>query len=209
MTPGIYKLFSDNQPLPKGTRIRTTTGGVHTGGTHELGDSLLGSANKCPNICSDYVPFWIIGWQGLFGDLFLPGESAPANDGEPDAASGVCAPSALAILKSESDAFYKCVAHVSSKLPPECAIRKLSGMPFLEAVKDYVFVAEARLRELEKDKARLDWIESQSDGSSCIARMSNTGRGFRLHNTGEDSSRMKLARRNFREAIDAAMKGQK
>jgi hypothetical protein len=59
-------------------------------------------------------------------------------------------------------------------------------------------------RELLKDKERLDWIESQSNGSSCVARMSNTGRGFRLHNTGKDSSDWHLARRNFREAIDVA-----
>ena len=29
MTKEIYKLFADNKPLPKGTRIKTTIGGAH------------------------------------------------------------------------------------------------------------------------------------------------------------------------------------
>ena len=41
MTSEIYKLFADNKPLPKGTRIATTQGGIPTGGTHELTDNQL------------------------------------------------------------------------------------------------------------------------------------------------------------------------
>ena len=72
MTKEIYNLFADNKPLPKGTRVKTTIGGIPTGGTHELSDAVLASANKCPNHMSDYVPFWILGWKDLHGDLLLP-----------------------------------------------------------------------------------------------------------------------------------------
>jgi len=74
MTQGIYNLLADNKKLPAGTRIQTTFGGVKTGGTHELSEMVLASANKCPNHMSDYVPFWILGWKDLHNDLFLPGE---------------------------------------------------------------------------------------------------------------------------------------
>ena len=68
----IYNLLADNKPLPKGTRIDTTIGGVHTGETHELPDFLLESANKVPNSMSDYVPFWITGWRDLHDSLHHP-----------------------------------------------------------------------------------------------------------------------------------------
>jgi hypothetical protein len=89
MTNEIYNLFADNKPLPKGTRIKTTIGGVPTGGTHELPDHVLESANKCPNHMSDYVPFWILGWRDLHDDLLLT-----PNDPKLSHADGRVAPQA-------------------------------------------------------------------------------------------------------------------
>jgi hypothetical protein len=80
MTAGIYRLFSDNKPLPTGTRIRTTHGGIHTSQTHELKPHQIESANRCPNHLSDYVPFWILGWKDLHNDLIAPDELHYAND---------------------------------------------------------------------------------------------------------------------------------
>lgn len=74
MTNEIYNLIADNKKLPKGTRIKTTCGGRHTGDTHELSEAVLDSANKVPNILSDYVPFWILGWKDLHDDLIVTGE---------------------------------------------------------------------------------------------------------------------------------------
>lgn len=71
MTAEICKLLSDNKKLPNGTRIKTTIGGVETGGTHELSADVLSSANRVPNHMSDYVPFWILGWRDLHDDLSL------------------------------------------------------------------------------------------------------------------------------------------
>lgn len=68
----VWELFADNKPLPKGTRIKTTNGGVYTGGTHELTDDQLAAANRLPNIFSGYVPFWILGWKDLHDDLIVP-----------------------------------------------------------------------------------------------------------------------------------------
>lgn len=65
----IYNLMADNKPLPKGTRIKSTMGGIETGKTHELSDSILASANRVPNLLSDYCPFWIVGWKDLHNDL--------------------------------------------------------------------------------------------------------------------------------------------
>lgn len=65
----IYNLLADNKPLPKGTRIKTTQGGIHTGGDHELSDDLLKSANRMVN---GYVPFWILSWRDLHDDLIIP-----------------------------------------------------------------------------------------------------------------------------------------
>lgn len=72
MTKEIYNLFADNKPLPKGTRIKTTNRGIETGGTHELSEDQLKSANRCPNHMSDYVPFWILGWKDLHDSLLAP-----------------------------------------------------------------------------------------------------------------------------------------
>lgn len=72
MTNEIYNLLADNKKLPKGTRIKTSIGGIKTGGTHELSDSLLESANRLPNHLSDHVPFWILGWRDLHDDLLIP-----------------------------------------------------------------------------------------------------------------------------------------
>jgi hypothetical protein len=68
----VWELYADNKKLPKGTRIKTTSGGAHTGGTHELTDDQLASANRLPNLFSEYVPFWILGWKDLHDDLVLP-----------------------------------------------------------------------------------------------------------------------------------------
>ncbi len=67
----IYNLIADNKPLPKGTRIRSTEGGVYTGETHELSQHVLESANRVPNTLSNYVPFWILGWRDLHNDLSI------------------------------------------------------------------------------------------------------------------------------------------
>lgn len=74
MNREIYNLLADNKPLPKGTRIKTTQGGIHTGGDHELSDQLLESANGMME--GGYVPFWCVGWRDLHGDIFIP-ENAP------------------------------------------------------------------------------------------------------------------------------------
>lgn len=58
------------------------------------------------------------------------------------------------------------------------------------------------------DKQLLDWLESKSDGSSCIARPSETGRGYRLHNTGSDDSGLYGTSGTFRGAIAAAMRNE-
>lgn len=68
----IFNLLINNKPLPKGTRIKTTCGGVHTGGIHELKEHVLESANSIPNLMSDFVPFWILGWCDLHNDLLPP-----------------------------------------------------------------------------------------------------------------------------------------
>lgn len=65
----IYNLFADNKPLPKGTRIKTTQGGICTGGDHALSDDLLKSANRMVN---GYVPFWVLSWRDLHADLIIP-----------------------------------------------------------------------------------------------------------------------------------------
>lgn len=54
-------------------------------------------------------------------------------------------------------------------------------------------------QQLEEDRERLDWMEAHGNGQPWIARQSDTGRGFRLHNStrtgGSDT---------VREAIDKA-----
>ena len=65
----IYNLYAQNKPLPKGTRIKTTQGGMHTGGDHELSDDQLKNANRMVN---GYLPLWITGWADLHDDLIIP-----------------------------------------------------------------------------------------------------------------------------------------
>ena len=72
MESWLYNLYADNKKLPNGTRIKTTSGGIHTGGVHELPEHVLDAANRCPNHMSDYVPFWILGWTDLHSDLRPP-----------------------------------------------------------------------------------------------------------------------------------------
>ena len=59
----------ENGPLPKGTRIKTTKGGIHTGETHELADHLLESANR---IMPNNLRFWMNGWYDLHDEIILP-----------------------------------------------------------------------------------------------------------------------------------------
>lgn len=63
-------------------------------------------------------------------------------------------------------------------------------------------IADAELSALREDRARLDFLESQGDGSAWVARQSETGRGYRLHNTSRGENQG--ARPTVREAIDAA-----
>ena len=81
----IYNLFADNKPLPNGTRIKTTQGGVHTGGVHELPEHVLSSGNAVPNHMSDYVPLWILGWADLHNDLLPPIANIKVSGPEPAA----------------------------------------------------------------------------------------------------------------------------
>lgn len=62
----------------------------------------------------------------------------------------------------------------------------------------------AQLAQAEKDKERLDWVELQTNGLVWIARQSETGRGFRLHNERPQHSPMPFGY-TAREAIDRAM----
>jgi hypothetical protein len=61
--------------------------------------------------------------------------------------------------------------------------------------------------ELEKDKARLDWLDKQGDGTPWVARQSTTGRGYRLHNS--SAKMFPREAKTVREAIDNAMKASK
>ena len=57
------------------------------------------------------------------------------------------------------------------------------------------------------DTERMDWVERQTNGDDWIARMSDRGRGFRLHNstrTFKDKD-AGFECRTAREAIDIAM----
>lgn len=69
MTQWLYALFADNERLPKGTRIMCTDGVVR-----KLTDDQLAAANKLPNLFSNYVPFWILGWCDLHENLLPPEE---------------------------------------------------------------------------------------------------------------------------------------
>lgn len=72
MHPTIQALIDAGKPLPPGTRINSTLGGVPTGGIHELSANALASANGVPNHLSETVPFWILGWRDLHEDLHPP-----------------------------------------------------------------------------------------------------------------------------------------
>lgn len=76
MNKFIYELLIDNKPLPKGTRIKSTIGGMKTGSAHELSDYLMSVANKVPNCRSDYVPYWILAWEDLHNELLEPNSHA-------------------------------------------------------------------------------------------------------------------------------------
>lgn len=68
----IYEMARRGMKLPKGTRIRTTRGGVKTRATHQISESLLAKANSISDLFADERPFWCYGWRDLHGDLFLP-----------------------------------------------------------------------------------------------------------------------------------------
>ena len=63
------------------------------------------------------------------------------------------------------------------------------------------YISDSRLKELEADKARLDFLQEQTKGYyGWILRESSQGRGMRLHETSQEG-----AKPTVREAIDAAM----
>ena len=68
----IYEMARLGMKLPKGTRIRTTRGGVKTRATHEISETLLENVNSTSELFADERPFWCYGWRDFHGDLFLP-----------------------------------------------------------------------------------------------------------------------------------------
>ena len=60
---------------------------------------------------------------------------------------------------------------------------------------------ERRIAELEKDKERLDWLDLHGEGygNGWICRLSEHGRGWRLHESSRDETFQTV-----RDAIDAA-----
>ena len=65
----IYEMARRGMKLPKGTRIRSTQGGIPTGGTHEIN---VDDANKISEAFADPRPFWCYGWDDLHDSLILP-----------------------------------------------------------------------------------------------------------------------------------------
>jgi len=65
----ICEMARRGMKLPKGTRIRTTQGGIPTGGTHEIN---VDDANKISEAFTDPRPFWCYGWDDLHDSLILP-----------------------------------------------------------------------------------------------------------------------------------------
>ena len=47
---------------------------------------------------------------------------------------------------------------------------------------------EAEIEQLREDKARLDWLEDQTNGDWWVARKAETGRGYHLHNSSRTDS---------------------
>jgi hypothetical protein len=78
----IHEMARLGQPLPAGTRIKTTQGGIPTGGTHEVN---LENANRISEAFSDPRPFWCYAWRDLH-DSLLPPDSAPADAQKPEPA---------------------------------------------------------------------------------------------------------------------------
>lgn len=70
MTKGIYTLFADNKPLPPGTLIRETAGGVNTGQWHPLPEHMLKLANRTS--LTNPAPYWVTGWRDLAKHFALP-----------------------------------------------------------------------------------------------------------------------------------------
>lgn len=65
----VYEMAQRGMELPKGTRIKTTQGGIPTGETHEIN---VEDANKISRVYADPRPFWCYGWQHLHDSLILP-----------------------------------------------------------------------------------------------------------------------------------------
>lgn len=65
----ICEMARRGMKLPKGTRIRTTQGGIPTGGAHEIN---VDDANKISQAFTDPRPFWCYGWDDLHDSLILP-----------------------------------------------------------------------------------------------------------------------------------------
>ena len=76
-TARVHTLARLGKPLPIGTRIITTQGGMPTGGTHEVN---LENANRISDVFSDPRPVWCSAWHDLHDTLILPNVkvSAPA-----------------------------------------------------------------------------------------------------------------------------------
>jgi len=65
------------------------------------------------------------------------------------------------------------------------------------------YISDSRLKELEADKGRLDFLQEQTKGygQGWLLRESVLGRGMRLHETTQEGAKPKV-----REAIDDAMR---
>lgn len=70
-TARVHTLARLGKPLPIGTRIITTQGGMPTGGTHEVN---LEDANKISDVFSDPRPVWCSAWHDLHDSLILPND---------------------------------------------------------------------------------------------------------------------------------------
>ena len=67
-------------------------------------------------------------------------------------------------LKGVEEAFKRLSSDIANKLPADCAILKLSGMPLVEAMEGYVFVPEAENAALKEQAEKL---KSASEWAIC------------------------------------------
>lgn len=66
------------------------------------------------------------------------------HDGNCDRHAAPGVPRNLEELASKARAFDLLAKHIADMMPPQAAIRQLSGVPFVEAVKDYEFVLKTK-----------------------------------------------------------------